>query len=171
VLDIAVSFLADVFNADLLCRTGSATQGKVVPGSILDDNGKLAIASGTIALCLVNIEEERELAPARIRHSSNAVMEQPGLRLNLTLLFAARMADYASTLKALSHVLGFFQAHPVFTAENHPALDARLDRIIMESYPVTPETLNQIWSTLGANYQPSVLYRARAHFVDHLAKP
>ena len=26
---------------------------------------------------------------------------------------------------------------------------------------VTPETLNQIWASIGAKYQPSVLYRAR----------
>jgi len=163
-LDVALSFLADEFNAYLLRRTGSATLGQVVPGALLDDKGALAIPNGTVALSLVNIEEERvlrEQAPARVSVGGREMLLQPELKLNLTLLFAARMTDYPTTLKALSNVLTFFQSHPAFSAEDHPALDPRIGRIVMELYSVTPETLNQIWASLGAKYQPSVLYRAR----------
>jgi hypothetical protein len=163
-LDVAVSFLADEFNAYLLRRTGSASLGQVVPGGILDDKGALAIANGTVALCLVNVEEERvmrEQVPARVMLNGREMVLQPELKLNLTLLFAARMTGYPMTLKALSNVLTFFQSHPVFSAEDYPALDPRIGKIVMELYSVTPETLNQIWASVGAKYQPSVLYRAR----------
>lgn len=163
-LDLALNFLADEFNAYLLRRTGSSALGKVQPSAIVDEKGNLAIASGTVALALVNIEEERTLRephPQRIRSGAVELWLEPALRLNLTLLFAARMVDYPTTLKALSHVLAFFQSHPVFSVDEHPALDPRLGRIIMELYSVSPETLNQLWASIGAKYQPSVLYRAR----------
>ena len=163
-LDVAVSFLADEFNAYLLRRTGSAQLGQVVPGGILDDKGNLAIAGGTVALSLVNIEEERvmrEHVPARIISNGREMVLQPELKLNLTLLFAAKMTSYELTLKALSNVLTFFQSHPVFCADDYPALDSRIGKIVVELYSVAPETLNQIWASIGAKYQPSVLYRAR----------
>lgn len=163
-LDVALSFLADEFNAYLLRRTGSATLGQVVPGALLDEKGSLAIPNGTVALSLVNIEEERilrEQVPARVMVGGREMLLQPELKLNLTLLFAARMTDYPTTLKALSNVLTFFQSHPVFSADDYPALDARIGKIVVELYSVTPETLNQIWASIGAKYQPSVLYRAR----------
>lgn len=163
-LDIALSFLADEFNAYLLRRTGSAALGQVVPGPLLDEKGGLAITNGTVALSLVNIEEEwvlREQVPARVMVGGREMVLQPELKLNLTLLFAARMTDYPTTLKALSNVLTFFQSHPAFSADDYPALDPRIGKIVMELYSVTPETLNQIWASVGAKYQPSVLYRAR----------
>lgn len=163
-LDVAVGFLAEQFNTYLVRRTGSMALGKVVAGGLVDDSGKLAIASGTVGLSIVNIEEERvmrEQAPARVTVNGRELSLQPELRLNLTLLFAARMANYDMTLKALSNVLTFFQAFPAFAAEDYPSLDARIGKIIMELYSVGPETLNQLWAAMGAKYQPSVLYRAR----------
>jgi len=163
-LDVTVTFLAEQFNAYLLRRTGSASLGKVVPGNIVDDSGKLAIDIGTVGLSLVNIEEERitrEQIPSRVLVQGREMVLQPELRLNLTLLFAARMASYDVSLKALSYVLTFFQAFPFFASDDYPSLDKRIGRIILELYSVGPETLNQLWATIGAKYQPSVLYRAR----------
>lgn len=163
-LNVAVSFLAEQFNAYLLRRTGSTTLGRVVPGNVVDETGKLAIASGSVGLALVNIEEERvmrEQAPARVMVRGREMTLQPEIRLNLTLLFVARMASYDMTLKALSNVLTFFQANPAFSAEDYPALDARIGKLVMELHSVGPETLNQLWAAIGAKYQPSVLYRAR----------
>ena len=163
-LDVAVSFLAEQFNAYLIRRTGAATLGKVVPGGLVDDAGQLAITAGTVALSLINIEEERvicEQLPARVMVNGREMTLQPELRLNLTLIFAARMASYDMTLKALSNVLTFFQAFPSFSAEDYPALDPRIGKIVVELYSVGPETLNQLWAAIGAKYQPSALYRVR----------
>lgn len=163
-LDVAVNFLAEAFNAYLLRRLGSATLGRVVPGGIVDDKGVLAIETGTVALSLVNIEEERTLreqVPVRLYRDGRELLLQPELKLNLTLLFAARMVDYPTTLRALSHVLTFFQANPAFASSEHPGLDPRIGRLSMELLSVTPETLNQLWASIGAKYQPSALYRAR----------
>lgn len=170
-LDVAVGFLAEQFNSYLVRRTGSASLGQVVPGGVVDDTGRLAITAGTVALSLVNIEEERvmrEQVPSRRIINGRELMLQPELRLNLTLLFAPRMANYDMTLKALSNVLTFFQAFPSFSGEDYPALDARIGKIVVELYSVGPEALNQLWAAIGAKYQPSVLYRARLVTIQDL---
>ena len=38
---------------------------------------------------------------------------------------------------------------------------SRIGKIVMELYSVTPETLNQIWASVGAKYQPCLLYTSR----------
>lgn len=168
-LDVALNFLADEFNAFLLRRTGSTTLGRVVPGPIVDEKGNLAIESGRIALTLVNIEEERilrEQEPQRILRGGIELKLQPQLKLNLTLLFSARMTDYSTTLKALSNVLYFFQSSPSFSVDDHPSLDPRIGKIVMELYNTPPETLNQLWASVGSKHQPSIWFRARLITID-----
>lgn len=163
-LDVAVAFLADEFNAYLLRRTGSLTLGKIIPGPLMDDAGKLAITKGSVGFALINIEEDRvsrAQLPERVLVNGREITLAPELRLNLTLLAAADLSDYGMTLKALSQVMTFFQSHPVFTPGDYPGLDARIDQLSVEMLSVSHETLNQIWACLGAKYLPSVLYRVR----------
>src|SRR5574343_372805 len=163
-LDVALAFLASEFNAYLLRRTGSSTLGRVVPGQIVDHKGELLVESGSVGMMLVNVEEERALreqAMSRVVKGGREMLLQPELKLNLTLLFAARMADYPTTLKALSYVLSFFQSHPAFGADDYPGLDRRIGKLVVELHSVGPETLNQLWASIGAKYMPSVLYRVR----------
>lgn len=163
-LDVALAFLADEFNAYLLRRTGSLGVGKMEPGALLDDTGKLAITKGTVRLSIINIEEERATRaqlPERVLVDGREMTLPPELRLNLTLLAAADMNGYDTTLKGLSQVLAFFQSHPVFTVDDYPGLDPRLGQLSVEMFSVGHETLNQIWACLGAKYLPSVLYKVR----------
>jgi hypothetical protein len=163
-LDIAIAFLADEFNAFLQRRTGSLAVGRMLPGPLVDDTGKLAITKGTVGLALINIEEERATRaqlPERVLLHGREMTLAPELRLNLTLLAAADMSDYDTTLKALSQVLTFFQSHPVFTVDDYPGLDPRIGQLSVDMLSVGHETLNQIWAALGAKYLPSVIYRVR----------
>ena len=162
-LDTAVKFLAGEVNVYLKRRTASDLV-RVVPGSVVDDNGKWAVADGSIGLSVVNVEEERVVrsqAPDRVLLDGNLVSVQPGLRINLQLLFASRHNNYEHALRYLSYVLMFFQAHPSFTPEEYPALDPDLRKLSLELLNYGPEQLNQLWTYLGAKYLPSVVYRMR----------
>jgi hypothetical protein len=178
-LDAAVVFLAEEFNAHLLRRMGSASSCRMKPGPLVDDGGKLAIEEGTIGLVLINIEEERTTRaqlPERVSIEGQEVILPPEIRLNLTLMAAANMGSYNLTLKALSQVLIFFQAHPVFAATDYPSLDGQIGKLCVDMQSVSHETLNQIWATLGAKYLPSVLYRVRLITLQdqepqHIGKP
>lgn len=163
-LDIAVAFLADEFNAYLQRRTGSLALGRAVAGALVNDAGKVAVAKGTIGVGLINIEEERVTRvqqPERVLVNGREIVLPPELRLNLTLMFVPNMATYDLSLRALSHVLTFFQACPSFTVDEYPALDTRIGQLLVELHSIGPETLNQVWACLGAKYMPSVLYRVR----------
>ena len=123
-LDIAVAFLADEFNAYLLRRTGSLALGSAVPGALVNDAGKVAVAKGTVGVGLINIEEERVTRvqqPERVLVNGREIVLPPELRLNLTLMFVPNMATYDLSLRALSHVLTFFQSCPSFSVDEHAA--------------------------------------------------
>ncbi len=168
-LDVAVTFLADELNSHLRKRGVLAQQEDiVVPSALVNDKGEWLLSGGKIGLTLINIEEERilrEQLPERVYLDGNHVVLQPALKLNLTVLFAARFAQdeagYKSALNFLSQVLTFFQAHPSFSPDNSPGLDARIEKLNVELLSHTHEQLNQIWACLGSKYLPSVIYRVR----------
>lgn len=163
-LDVALKFLADEMNAHLERRLGAAGAGKAVASALVDDSGKWLLPDNQIGLTLVALDEERTLRaqlPERVAIASRDVELHPPLQLNLVLLLAARFARYDQALGFLSQGLVFFQAHPVFTPSTHPALDARIDKLVVEMLAYGPEQLNQTWACLGAKYLPSALYRVR----------
>jgi hypothetical protein len=164
VLDVTLKFLADEMNAYLERRLGAAATGKAVASALVDDSGKWLLPENQLGLTLVSIDEERTMRaqlPERVAIASRDIELHPPLQLNLVLLLAARFARYDQALGFLSHGLIFFQAQPVFTPSTHPALDARIERLVVEMLAYGPEQLNQTWACLGAKYLPSALYRVR----------
>jgi Pvc16 N-terminal domain len=168
-LDLAIRFLADEVNTHLKKRALTGTNiGEVIVGQLVDDAGKWAIAPDNIGMTVVNIEEDRVMRsqlPEYAYVDGSHVLLQPGLKLNLTVLFHARPSagpgKYEQSLRFLSNLLTFFQAHPVFTPDEYPALDPRFDKLLVEMVALTTEQLNQIWAYLGSKYLPSVAYRVR----------
>jgi uncharacterized protein DUF4255 len=160
-LDVALDFLGKELNSYLLARTGSA---RVEIGRLVDDTGKWAVKQDHVGATLVHIEEERTLKtqlPETTLVNGNQVTLEPALRLNLHVLFAAYFQQYNQALQYLSHVVTFFQAHPSFTPERYPGLDARVQRLSGELLPLGYEQLNQLWAFLGAKHLPSAVYRFR----------
>ncbi|GAA5167702.1 DUF4255 domain-containing protein [Viridibacterium curvum] len=167
-LDQAIRFLADTTNTHLRNRGLTSTNvGEVIVGQLVDDAGKWAIAPDNIGLTLINIEEDRVMRsqlPDYAYVGGSQVLLQPELKLNLTVLFHARPSandKYTQSLRFLSNLLTFFQAHPVFTPDEYPALDPRIDKLLVEMLALSTEQLNQIWAYLGSKYLPSVAYRVR----------
>jgi hypothetical protein len=161
-LDSAVYFLADEVNA-YLQRLAVAVV-KAVPGSLANDDGTWAVPDNTIGVAVVNVEEERTLraqAPERVLVNGSQVVVPADLKLNLIVAFAVRHSKYDHTLRFLSHVLRFFQAHPTFTPAEYPALDPSIEKLTVELLTYGPEQLNQLWAYVGTKYLPSALYRVR----------
>lgn len=162
-LDLALKFIADEVNGYLLQRTASDF-GKVLPGYVVDDQGRWSVAEDHLGLSLVNVEEERTLrdqVPRSVLLEGQLASLPPDLKLNLVVIFTARFQKYDHALRYLSHVLTFFQVHPLFSRETHPGLDARIPRLSMELLAYGPEQLNQLWAYLGGKYLPSSVYRLR----------
>jgi hypothetical protein len=162
-LDLALKFLTDELNAFVLARTGSSF-GSAVPSRIATDAGKWAIPEDQVGVALVNVEEERAMrsqVPQAAYVDGRHVLLEPDVKLNLYLLFAAYFGQYDQGLRQLSHVLTFFQSHPVFTPDRYAALDARIEKLAVDLISPTFDQLNQIWAFVGAKQLPSALYRVR----------
>jgi hypothetical protein len=162
-LDVALTFLVDQLNAYLRTRTGtSADVAKL--SRIVNDVGKWSSGPNAIGLALVNVEEDRVLKgqiPETTIVDGRHVLVPPPLKLNLTVLFAADFEQYDFALKYLSHVLTYFQAHPKFAQSDHPDLDPRIEKLVVELQSLTYEQLNQVWAFIGAKQLPSAIYKVR----------
>jgi len=167
VIDTAIRFLSDEVNTYLKKRALNGNSfGSVITGQIVDENGKWAVAPDNVGLTLINIEEERILQaqlPERVYINGNHIVMPPELKLNLTVLFHIRYTstNYEQSLRYLSNVLTFFQAHPSFTADTYPGLDPSIEKLTVEMLSLSSEQLNQMWTYLGSKYLPSVAYRVR----------
>jgi hypothetical protein len=162
-LDSAITFLANEANGYLKRRTGTIVD-TVEAGSIADDQGKWTVTEGQLRVALINIAEERVLhsqVPERVCLNGSQLMLQPDIKLNLVVLFAARLKNYDDSLRYLSHIIALFQANPSFTPDVYPGLDPRIGKLTVEMLSYGPEQLNQMWAYVGAKYLPSVAYRVR----------
>jgi Pvc16 N-terminal domain len=165
VLDVTVDFLVRTVNAWHASRNGPLQEmGRLVVSRLVDETGKWAVPANRIGVCLINVEEDRILKsqlPEPIYVNGRHVMQPPPLKLNLHLMFAANFAFHDQALKWLSQVLTFFQAHPLFTQDEHPTLDPLIARLSVELQSPGYDQLNQIWAFLGGKFLPSVLYKVR----------
>ena len=130
----------------------------------MDDAGKWAVTEDRIGAALINVEEERAVKshlPETTYVNGRNVVQQPGLKLNLHLLFAAHFKHYDEALRYLSHVLTYFQSHPAFTPDSYPGLDARIEKLVPELQSLNYEQLNQVWAFIGGKQLPSALYKVR----------
>jgi Pvc16 N-terminal domain len=152
-LGTALRFLVDEANSHLRRRgLSQGGLGEVLMGAVVDDAGKWATAADNIGLTLVNVEEERIMrsqVPAHAYVNGKHVVLQPELKLNLT------------SLRFLSNLMTFFQAHPAFAPGAYPGLDPGIETLVVEMLALSTEQLNQLWTCLGSKYLPSVAYRVR----------
>lgn len=166
-LDVALNFLAAELNGYLVARGArKATEelGRVEVGRLVDDAGKWAITDDRIGAALIHIEEERVMRaqlPETVLSGGKHIVLEPKLKLNLHVLFASKFQKYDEALRSLSHVLTFFQSHPVFTTDSYPGLDPRIERLTVELQSLSFEQLNQVWAFLGAKHLPSAIYKVR----------
>lgn len=161
-LDIALKFLRDELRSYIVARTAS-TLVDVKLSKMVDEAGKYAFLEDNIGLSLINIEEERTLKEQLPRYNLNtsSFVHEPELKLNLHIMLAANFRQYDMALMYLSHILTYFQSHPVFTSEKYPGLDSRISKLVLELQSLSYEQLNQIWASVGGKQLPCMIYKVR----------
>ncbi len=143
---------------------------------MLGTDSTSAVDYGRIGMTLINIEEERiTKAQGAVRLGPGGALGKanPELKLNLFVLFAANSNSdedkYLDSLDLIDGVIRFFQSKNVFTSENSPSLDSKINRIMLDLHSIPLEQQNYIWGSLGAQYLPSVLYKVRILVVQEEA--
>jgi hypothetical protein len=173
-IDQALSFIRDEVNNYLQTVLPDANSGRVVAENIVQKDSAPADAElpseeREIILSLINIEEEKVFKDqskfVRTQGGNLQVME-PEIKLNVYLIFAANFTDYLTGIKALSEIIGFFQANRVFDAANYPAMDPALQRLVFELHTFSLSQSFEFWQSLGGSFLPSVIYRMRMLIVQ-----
>ncbi len=167
-IDVALKFLRDAFNSHLGRRIGAGF-GELEIGPVTDDKGSWVITKNSLCLTVFQIEEERSTRaqlPQRVMVDGRDVSLPPPLGINLVVLVSAHFEQYTEGLRLLALVLSYFQAHPLFTPAEHPAMPSGIERLALELVNYGPEQTNQMWACLGAKHLPSVVYRLRLLFLQ-----
>ncbi|CCK80804.1 MULTISPECIES: DUF4255 domain-containing protein [Desulfobacula] len=150
-----------------LGRTFSLNEDIALMSNITEQDGSVAVnANNKIAVFIVNIE--KDVTPSHLRSNGftdarEQIIVYPPLHLNLFLMFAANFGgpNYPEALKFLSHTIRFFQNNPVFTRQNSPDLDPRIDKMILNIENLDMKDLSSLWNIISGKYLPSVLYRVK----------
>lgn len=163
-INTVLSFLQQDISRYIDVATANSPDESIVAlSAIANDAGKYAIAENKVGLSLINIEEDkifRTQVPDRKEIAGQFVQFQPDVKIDLTILFAARFGQYDEALKNIAKIILYFQSRPVFTNTDYPALK-NIQRIIPEMQSLGFEQLNQVWAYIGAKYLPSVVYKLR----------
>lgn len=162
-----LKFISDEVNFYLSLKLGINTDPRLVLGNVskaMDNDvpGVNSLANRAI-LSLVNVEEDRVAKQQEnfIKTDSGLTYKNPPTFINLYILFAVNRTEYTDSLKWLAYIIQFFQYQNVFTPISHPALDEKIEKLIVDLYTLNFEQINHLWSTMGGKYIPSVLYKVR----------
>jgi hypothetical protein len=179
VINDTLKFLCEEVNKYLNLKLGgSFTEPKLVLGNValaFDPLPGEDLLAGKAILSLVNIEEDRVAKQQENYTVSDisAIYKNPPLYLNLYVLFSVNkkgaVKDYEDSLIWLGYIMQFFQYQQVFAPITHPNLNENIQKIIVDLYSQNFEQVNNLWSTLGGKYLPSVLYKIRQITMDENA--
>ena len=144
---------------------------KIILSGIVEQDGSVAIqGENKVIVTLVNIEKEPSVKGIPGAGSRAMANSSTPLSINLYVLFSCYFssANYPEALRFLSFVIAFLQDKSVFSQSNTPRLDESIEKLTFELESVGSEKMNNIWSTLGAKYMPSVVYKVRMLTYDSL---
>ncbi len=140
-----------------------------------DGNEFSSALNDKLILSIVNIEEDRVAKSPEnyVKENSLVRYKNPAVPINLTILFAATHNNYETALMLVEKVIRFFQIKYVFTPGNTPELqtinevsNTNIEKIIFDWVNLNLEQVNQLWTTLGGHYMPSVVMKMRMFTID-----
>lgn len=163
-LDQALVFIKDTLNNYLMTQM-KLTESVVVINPIVGTEGKsIAENENKLVISLINLENESN-QPYNVRYShvnnKQVANVQPDVRFNLDLLLAANFSVYEESLKFLSSAIGFFQLNPSLDEVRTPQIPKQVGRLDFHVESLNYFEMHNLWSSMGAKYQPSIVYKVR----------
>ncbi len=163
-IHLTVARVVSELNQYLNVRAPGMTPDRVVAGSLFDpDDTPNSEMEEKIVASLVNIEQDRVYRPVDpFERAADGTSQfvRPEINVNLYVLFIANLSNYNEALKAISHVIAFFQRRSVFNISD-PDWDADDEaRIAFELFTLSFEQQNHLWGAIGSKFMPCVMYKA-----------
>lgn len=147
-------YLSNRFNLDepIACLNGIVS----ADGSVPESN------KNKLILSLINIEKETN-TPFKNRvqkqFNGNFIQGHSSEKYNLSILLSANFDDYMEALKFLNAGLLFFQTYPTIDKGNFASVPAGIEKLEFDMDKIDYHQLHSLWTSLGAKYQPSVIYK------------
>jgi hypothetical protein len=159
----ALQFTQDILQQYLKHKLG-LDKDLVVCNKIIETDGSVPIINqNKVVLSFINIERES------FRPFVNKKKQQVGSyaavvgpeHFNLDVLVSCNFDHYNEALKFLNEVILFFQINHYF----HPSIASNIpegiSKLSFELKNITSQEMHQLWHSMGATYQPSVIYKLR----------
>lgn len=162
-IHVALDLIATDLNAHLQRQQGDHLP-QLVLSHLADRDGALPVESeNKVILLLTSFEPETHARdfPRRTRTLPNVAQRVDPLALSLHVVFAATHRHYKTALAALSSIIGYLNAKPVFDHGNTPRMPSTLGAFSLHLERLDYAELNYLWSYLGASYLPSANYTVR----------
>ncbi len=160
----ALQFIAQALN-QALKNSFNADDDLVVANNVIQTDGSIPpVNQNKIVLSLVNIEKETN---KQYNHYNRALeggiysSGSPSEFYNLDILLSANFDDYSESLKTLSVVIAYFQGHTSLTAADLSTIPQGIKKVDLEIERLVFHQMHNLWTAMGAKYQPSVLYKVR----------
>lgn len=164
-IDAALTQITSQLNVHLRHRF-QVNEDLAVLSNLLEQNGTLVpLIANKLVLFLVGVEQDA-YAHRAIGMGLNAQAQLRGTEpvfLNLLMMCAANFSgsNYPEALKFLSGAIHFFHERSVLDHQNTPALDPRLDKLVINIENLSSAEMHSLWGIHSGRYLPSVLYRIR----------
>ncbi|WP_093667422.1 Pvc16 family protein [Tenacibaculum sp. MAR_2009_124] len=133
---------------------------------IIDQNGAVPLeVKNKVVLTLIHVEQEtvkpfysrnRSLDNGKFEHTSSEE------KYNLFLLVSSCFDDYEETLKFLDSSIQFFQTYGTIDKSVNSLIPEGIKKLEFEFQTGNDYLqMHNLWSALGAKYQPSVIYKMK----------
>lgn len=117
-----------------------------------------------MVITLINLDYDtnKQYQDKQYRTMGNGIAKtNPAILFNIDLLFTACFDDYEEALKFLNATIAFFQSHNSFNAKTTPDIPSGIKMLNFEIENATHFEIHNLWSAMGAKYQPSIIYKVR----------
>jgi Pvc16 N-terminal domain len=156
----AVKFITNNLN-DFLKIESNVNEQMAVANSIVNADAIVTPNNeNKLVLTLLNISEEN--LPKNFSVPNTDIIHQnKKLILSFYLLISSNFNDYIEGLRFLDAAFSFFEAQTIFNEATSKNFPTDFDNIQVHFQTTSFEQLHFIWSTIGASYQPSMLYKIK----------
>jgi hypothetical protein len=161
----ALTYTKDSFNQFL--RSFFHLDEEVVAiNRVVDANGNLPMENtNKVILSLIHIEEETNqqfYGKTRRTNGGDYTKETPSQRFNLFVLLVPNFENYLEGLNYLNASIQFFQVNAVLNADKNSNIPEGIHRLEFELEKGEGYMqMQNLWTALGAKYQPSLIYKMR----------
>lgn len=131
---------------------------------VAQDGSSPAKNNNKMVLTLINLDYDTTKPFYGATHqgkNNQVIRSNPGNMFNIDLLFTACFDDYEEALKFLNATIAYYQNHMVINRAQAPDLPEGMRALTFEIANSTYFETHNLWSAMGAKYQPSIIYKVR----------